>query len=338
MDPKLDIGSIDLGTGKKANQYEQMIRIAKMYYMEDMSQQKIAEKVNMSRSNISRILKSCKRLGIVEVRIHEASLRSFEVKKKLMSRFGIETVIITPRVADSEISSDNVGIAAARYVEGLLEDNMSVGIGWGASVYKMVNAFSPVVLNNVKILQMMGGTRIREVYKDGVKLTTDLAEKTGGTPYILNAPLLVNTRKVRNLLVEEGGIKDQLEMAKQADMAVITLGTNQPDKNTLVWANFITPEQSQELYDAGLYSHILGQHIDIRGKLAKNEFNDRVVGINANDFKQIPIRIGIAVGEQKVQAIVSALMGGYLSALITDEPTAFEVEEYAAREGLYKPF
>ena len=94
---------------KKANQYEQMIRIAKMYYMEDMSQQKIAEKVNMSRSNISRILKSCKRLGIVEVRIHEASLRSFEVKKKLMSRFGIETVIITPRVADSEISSDNVG-------------------------------------------------------------------------------------------------------------------------------------------------------------------------------------------------------------------------------------
>ena len=59
---------------------------------------------------------------------------------------------------------------------------------------------------------------------------------------------------------------------------------------------------------------------------------------NANDFKQIPIRIGIAVGEQKVLAIVSALMGGYLSALITDEPTAFEVEEYAAREGLYKPF
>ncbi|WP_162270184.1 sugar-binding transcriptional regulator [Christensenella timonensis] len=329
---------IDLSIGKKASQYEQMIQIAKLYYMEDMSQQQIADRVNMSRSNVSRILKSCKELGIVEIRIHEASLRSFEIKKKLINRFGIGSVVITPRVDDREASAENAGIAAARYVENVLTDNMSVGIGWGASVYKMVKAFTPTVLNNMQIIQLMGGTRIKEAYKDGVQLTLDFAEKTSGTPYILNAPLLVTTRQVRDLFIEEGGIKDQLEMTKKIDVALVTLGTNEPESNAMVRANFMTPEQSKELYDAGLYSHILGQHIDIRGKIGNTELNDRVVGININTFKKIPLKIGIVVGEQKVKAIVSALMGGFLDTLITDEPTAFAVEDYAAKHGLYKPF
>ncbi|MEA4853455.1 MAG: sugar-binding transcriptional regulator [Christensenella sp.] len=329
---------IDLSNSKKATQYEQMIQIAKMYYIDDMSQQQIAQKVNMSRSNISRILKSCKELGIVEVRINEVSLRSFEIKKKLKNRFGIRNLVISPRVNDHEVSAENVGIAAARYMESILTDNMSVGIGWGSSVYKMVKAFSPMVLNNVQIIQLMGGTRIKEAYKDGVQLTSDFAEKTGGTPYILNAPLLVTNRKVRDLFIEEGGIKDQLEMTKRIDVAVVALGSNLPANNAMVWANFMTPEQSQELYDSGLYSHILGQHIDIRGKIGDTELNDRVVGININTFKKIPLKVGIAVGEVKVKPIVSALMGGFLDTLITDEITAFQVEDYAARKGLYKPF
>jgi DNA-binding transcriptional regulator LsrR (DeoR family) len=325
----------NLSNPRKLNQFELMIMIAKMYYFENMSQQQIAHKVNMSRSNISRILKVCRDMGIVEIRINEVSVRLFEVKKKLKNRFGVKNIIITPRADDKDANLENIGIAAAGYLEDILEEGMSVGLGWGSSIYKMVKAYPSKIVNGLDIVQLMGGTRIKEAHKDGVQLVLDFAKKTGGEPHILNAPLLVNNKQLKELLIEEGGIKEHLGMIKKIDVAIVALGTNTPENSAMV--SFITKEQSKELCDKGLFSHILGQHIDINGQIGDIDLNERVVGIDLKNFKTIGEKIGIAGGEEKVKAIVSGLMGGFIDTLITDEKTAFQVENYAAKHGLFNP-
>ena len=44
-----------------------MLRVAKYYYLDEMSQQEIAQKENIHRSQISRILKAARELGYVHL-------------------------------------------------------------------------------------------------------------------------------------------------------------------------------------------------------------------------------------------------------------------------------
>lgn len=46
---------------------EQLLAVAKMYYEQGLTQQEIAEKVFLSRSHVSRMLKEARALGIVEI-------------------------------------------------------------------------------------------------------------------------------------------------------------------------------------------------------------------------------------------------------------------------------
>ena len=56
---------------KKINQ---ILRISKMYYEMDMGQIEIAKKEGISKSSVSRLLKSGKEMGLIEVHIKEPVL------------------------------------------------------------------------------------------------------------------------------------------------------------------------------------------------------------------------------------------------------------------------
>jgi DNA-binding transcriptional regulator LsrR (DeoR family) len=58
------------------------------------------------------------------------------------------------------------------------------------------------------------------------------------------------------------------------------------------------------------------------GQLIDSPFNDRVVGIPPNRLKEVPRRIGVAGGSEKLEAIGAAITGGWVNTLITDLETA----------------
>ena len=68
---------------KSIAQRRLMVRIAKMYYYDNMSQQAIADVLEISRSNVSRLLRMSREMDIVDIRINDASLKSIEISEKL---------------------------------------------------------------------------------------------------------------------------------------------------------------------------------------------------------------------------------------------------------------
>ncbi len=335
---RLDRFVENLNTEKRLNQFELMVMIAKMYYMENLTQSEIARKLDMSRSNVSRLLISCRELGIVEITINDSSIKSFELKRKIKNRFGVKDVIITPLLDDRAANILNAGKAAAKYVSDILADHMSIAIGWGSTIYKMVNAYTYHSANGVDVYQLMGGTNIKESHKDGIQLTIDFAKKVGGVPHFFNAPLVVQNSELKELLMNESTIREHLDQAGRSDVAIVALGTNDPEHSSLVLAGCITKEQSNRLYKEGICTNIMGQHMDIYGKLSNKELNDNVMGLTMDQFKKIKLKIGVASGDEKVRPIISALMGGYINTLITDERTASLVEQYADEQKIYNPF
>ena len=314
---------------KHMMQRELIVKIAKMYYYDEMSQQEIANELDISRSNVSRILKLSRDMNIVDIRINDSSVRSFEVCKRLKEKFALKEVVIAPSNTDSEVNISNIGFHAARYFETVLKDNMNIGITWGRSIHHMISSLMPTVRTNIKVVQMMGGTNWSDAYKYGVQLIFSFAEKIGGQAKLINAPLMLGDRQLRDLLLQEKSIREHLDVARRVDVALLGVGTNDMSLSTMVLANSISPEESRLLWDSGIIAHICGRPINQSGEISGNAFNDRVLGVELEDLKRIPHVIGVAGGPSKVLPILASLRGGHINTLITDEKTAVLVDKHS---------
>ena len=81
-------------TGNKGTKRLQLAtEIAKMYYLEHMTQEQIAKTIHQSRPNVSRILNQCTENGIVEIRIHDRMSTMPEVALKIKRRWNLEKCI-----------------------------------------------------------------------------------------------------------------------------------------------------------------------------------------------------------------------------------------------------
>ena len=67
---------------------------------------------------------------------------------------------------------------------------------------------------------------------------------------------------------------------------------------------------------------------DENGDFVDLEIYNRLMNISLNDYLKTRIRIGVAVGFNKVQAIIGALRGKIINVLITDVDTAKLVLKY----------
>jgi lsr operon transcriptional repressor len=75
----------------------------------------------------------------------------------------------------------------------------------------------------------------------------------------------------------------------------------------------------------GAVGDILSQFYDKDGKIIQSDLSKKLVSIKLDTLKNASNTIGVAGGKEKIHAIYSALIGGYLNVLITDEDTAKEL-------------
>ena len=321
------------GSGKKAGKHliqrESIVKAAKMYYYDEMSQQEIAIELGISRSNVSRMLKISREMNIVNIRIDDSSVRSLEVSERLKEKFALKEVIIAPTNNDPEINISNIGFHAARYLETLLKDNMHIGVTWGGSIYHTISSLMPTVRTSTKVIQMMGGASWSDSYKYGVQLVLWFSEKIGGQAKLLNAPLMLGDKQLRDRLMQEDAIKEHMELARRVDAALVGIGTNDKSISTMVLANTISPEESGLLWTSGILAHICGRPINEKGEILRNGISERILAVELEDLKRIPDVIGVAGGPSKVQPILACLRGGHINTLITDEETALLVDKHA---------
>ena len=70
---------------------------------------------------------------------------------------------------------------------------------------------------------------------------------------------------------------------------------------------------------------VCGVLLNSDGRVVHEEISARIMSIDATTLRESPVRIGIAVGERKADAISSSLKSGLLSVLCTDRHTAEQV-------------
>ncbi|HET6413116.1 MAG TPA: sugar-binding domain-containing protein [Candidatus Methylomirabilis sp.] len=306
-----------------ANDQDLIISVAVDYYEKELSQKEIAAKYRISRVTVSSYLKRSRQEGIVDIRVNKKPSLAFSLQTELQSCLELEKVVVCTADPDETRTRIIVGRAASDLLKSRLHDNITIGISYGTTLYETVHQL--IVhrhFHGVHVVQLLGAMGSRDATQDGFELARALSAKLDGTYRILQAPLVVQNEKLKRMLLHEPQIAEVMEFARSAEVAVLGVSSNRPEISGIVRAGFLSLEESARLYQEGGVGNVCGIHYDVNGGILRLSLNARTIAISPDDLRAIPLRIAVACGVRKADAILGAIRAGFVNALVTDTDAA----------------
>jgi len=304
-----------------------------MYYVDRLTQQAVALRVGMTRSTVSRMLAEAEERKIVEITVHRPLQFARNLEQRLVAEFGLQRACVVDSVSgDPSGVLGRVGIAGARLLSDVLRDGIVVGITWGSTLRAIVEAVKEEPREQIRVVQLAGALGTHTESNDSALLVRQLAERLGGRPVFLNAPLLVESEAVAHALTNNRSNHAAIELAKHCDVALVGVGIMEAQWSTLYRGGHISLEELEQLRREGAIGDACGHPFDDEGRSVGAEWSKRLVGVSRADLLATPVRIGFGAGSTKVKPLYGALKGGYVTHLITDSVAASEIVGLAERQ------
>ncbi|GAC1037761.1 sugar-binding transcriptional regulator [Pseudomonas oryzihabitans] len=308
-----------------ASDFELMTDIAMLYYLDNVNQEAIAQRLSLSRAKVSRLLKRARDEGIVEVRVLQHPTMNNEVEQKLLERFRLDRALIAVDHADPDTQRSAVASLVANYLNRVLADGMIVAVGMGRNVGAVAdNVFLPNGRNCTFVCAIGGSLRAGE-YMNPDHICRRLAARFGGESETLYAPAMVANPELRATLIANDTVRATLDRARRADLALIGIG-DMSESSNMVRMGWFSPQEIAAARLSGTVGDMMGyDFIDIHGRPAVNVLQGRVIGLTVQELTRIPDVIAVASESTKAAAILGALRSGVINTLATTVTNAHTI-------------
>ncbi len=307
-----------------------LVQISRLYYERSMTQDAIARSLRLSRPTVSRALERARALGIVQIRIHDPEGSTAALAATLGRRFGLRDVVLaegdpgTPGALRAAVAR-----AGADYLQSRLRRGMVLGVTWGRTLRELVAALKPTDLEDVSVVQMLGGLGVVEEETTG--LAEDLARVLGARVIKLLAPAVVASETARSAIAATAQVRQGLRYLREIRLAIVGIGAVADDV-ALVERGYVTRAFMRRMRRLGAEGEILVQFLSARGRILAHP-RCRVIGFPLRDLPKLPLAIGVAAGPpDKSTAVLAALRARLLHVLVTDVGTAQRVLALADAE------
>jgi len=314
-----------------AAQIDELLRVARRYYLEGASQAEIADDIHVSRPTVSRMLALAREVGVVKITVEHPYERTSAMEAELIETFGLKRAWVCEPGPDEDAKSA-VAALAARALPTVLERDAVIGLSNGTTLAAMVDAIGSHRRVDSCVVQMIGSLGEDNQLIDSPDICRRLAERLGGTYRAIPAPLVMRTARLAAAMRQEASISVTLALGSRPDVALVGIGAKDASGSGQIFDRFMTPQISDWLTAAGAVGHVVGHHYDVRGRHVESPLCRRIVGVPLDRLAHIPLVVGIASGAAKAKAILGAVSGGYINALATDALTARTLIDLAARE------
>jgi len=298
-------------------------RALDLYYRDELTQAEVGQRLGLSTAKVNRLLKRALGEGMVKVTIRTPLRRLFDLESRLKAIFGLADAVVIPRIDEDPSSWPyTLGAAGASHLLDQVRDGDIIGIGGGTGVHAIVQAMTFQRKYDVGVVPILGAIQ-GQAATDVNDLAAQLAERLGGRAYRLHAPAFVDSRKQRDALLSMVPIREILDIARQANLVVMGVGSMVPSKSRLVEFTALSPGDMEEIASSsGGAGEIAARVYDLDGRPCASHYADRVVGLTLEELRSIPFTIGVAATAAKVYPLYGALRGNYLQSLVTDEAAA----------------
>lgn len=300
------------------------IDVAKLYYKSDYSQQQIANKLNLSRPTVSRLLQYAKDKGFVQINISDPIEDNISLEEKLCKKYNLDVVKIaySPLNTSSEIKK-SISMKAAEYLYEIAKDGDIIGVSWGTTIYKMALNLKHKALKGVQIVQLKGGISHSQNNTYAYEVVELFSEAFSTVGRYLPLPVMFDTVQIKELIERDKHIRNILDLGRQANIAVFTVGTVKDD--ALLFRLGYIDEKDREIIQKKAAGDICSRFFDLNGNICDKDLDERTVGIKLEELKEKEKRILVAGSQRKITAIEASLRGGFANILITDQYTAEEL-------------
>ncbi|WP_187117196.1 sugar-binding transcriptional regulator [Clostridium mediterraneense] len=246
--------------------------------------------------------------------IHELKGLS-KLEQKVKELLNIKKVIVIPGSVrqDKNILQD-LGKAAATYVSKTIKDKDIIAITGGSTIKEFVDSFPKTHnVQEVLVVPARGGMG-RKVETQANTLAATLAQKLKGNYKMLHIPENLSEEIIQSLC-KQNDIKEVIDCVKKANILIYGIG--RADK--MVLKRGISEEKQKELIDQGAVGEAFGCYFD---KYSNVLSTSSAPGINIKNLENVREQIAVAGGDDKVDAIISALYNNEKAVLVTDECAA----------------
>lgn len=298
-----------------------MAEAATLYYEKNLTQQQIAQKLQLTRQTVSRLLTDAVKENIVQIVIRDPKKDCAELEQQLCRAFGLENCIVcSVSSQDPSVQQLMTVKAAANYLLPILQKGgLKIALSWGRTVQALIEALPQTVTQGNTVFPLFGATDSQRACFSSNELARSLADKLSAQVKCAWFPYMAENPEEWALLQQLSYFKKMRALWDSADLAILGIG------NT----------QVLDIFGRTFgYSH---RHACAIGDVATHFFDEagdfvplypNTLCASQENLRHIGNTVAIAWGSDKVQAILGALRTKLLRTLITDEYTARKILEY----------
>ncbi len=297
-------------------------RAASAYYLDNLRQAEVAEKLGVSRPTISKLLTEARRIGMVRFEILDVSGPDVtDLERRLQDLLGIDGVRIAP---GDQVQREFRGIGdllgeELRRLE--LRRGDVLLISSGKTTHTVSRMPGMPELRGVIVAPTVGGQRESDPTFQTNETVRNLADNTGAEPRFIFAPALPSPSLWRSLQADPS-FMEITDLWTRAKVLVSGIGAPYARREALT---SVVPRDDPSLRDAT--GDICLHFYDADGNTLVYPGSDRLVRPSVELLGTIPTRIALAASRGKAPSIRAGAKAGLFTTLITDVPTAEAVLE-----------
>jgi len=305
------------------------VRAAWLSLAGGLTQERIADRLGVSRVKVARLIARAQREGRIKVFVEGPVTSCLALEDRLVERFGLTGCRVVPSVADTPMPLDVLAPAGARLLQQVMErdDVKLIGMGHGRTLAAAVQAMPEINRPDLTFVSLLGSFT-RSAATHPFDVIARLANRTGGEGYFMPAPFRCDSAEDKRLFLGQRSLREVFEMAESAPVMVLGVGAVERDTH-MIETGMITAEEHRAVLKAGACGEILGTFLGADGAPVAADVNARSVAIGLKALKGKET-IAIAGGHGKARALRAALRTGLIRSLVTDEATALRVLESEA--------
>lgn len=301
------------------------LRAAWLYYNQGLTQKDVAERLGISRSTVIRLLDEAMKRSEVQIWISEGIDTCVELATRLEQVYRLDEAVIVPAPHDESAASmaSAVGLALGQFLSQVIDNDMTIGVGWGRTMTASLSSFRPPRRENCKVVSLLGG--IVAVHQTNpIDYTWRFAGQLGAECYMFLAPLLVDSVETKQALIEKCGLKAVYDLAENLDLAVVSCGDIGPHSTSLS-EGFISPAELERLIAAGCVCDTMFNFLDDQGRSVDHALNERVMSVDLDTLRNARHIVLSSGGAHRAVAIRATIRRIGCNTLITDETAAREL-------------
>ena len=297
---------------------ERITNVAKLYYLENLTQSEIAEIMNISRPMVSVILSEARDLGIVTISVNDIRVTAEALTKRIKERFGVKRVVVVSE--ENNDDKTNMAIAAEAFSLCFSRDNAgkSVGIGWGSIIGRMADCAERLAdADDISghIFPLVGGISsvVRGYHTN--EIVRIFALETGKEPHFLYVPALFDSEADLKFTKQTEPYTIINNYWQGMEQAIVTISNfpSYPDLGVkTIYGNKLTEHHA--------VGRMLAYYFDVEGNIISPDA-ETSLQVSLAQLKKSEV-VAVCSSQVKPEGVIGALRLGIIHTLVLTYPLA----------------